>query len=283
MTSFDELWNYDQPAETETKFRAVLEQWHDDPNTRLELLTQIARTQGLQRRFEEAHRTLDEVEAGLPHSWHRTHARYLLERGRVLNSSGQREASIPYFEKALTGTTQAGEDNLAVDAAHMLGIVAPANQQLDWNLKALAMAEASTDPAARKWHGSLYNNIGWTYHNQGEFDKALDVFQQALIFRQQQGQTGPIQIAHWSVARTLRSLGRVEAALAMQQALLKAHADAGTSDGYVLEELAECLAVLGRNEDAKPYFRRAYEALSQDAWLAANETARLTRLQTLAH
>lgn len=282
MPSFDDLWNYDQPAETETKFRAVLEQLHDDPLTRLELLTQIARTQGLQRHFEDAHRTLDAVEAALPQDQHRARVRYLLERGRVLNSSGQREASMPYFEKALTGAMQAGEDNLAVDAAHMLGIVAPVDQQLDWNLKALAMAEASGDPAARKWRGSLYNNIGWTYHDQGQFDKALDMFQQALAFRQQQGQPGPIQIAQWCIARTLRSLGRVDEALAMQQTLLKAHAEAGTNDGYVLEELAECLAALGRNEEARPYFRRAYETLSQDAWLVANETARLARLQTLS-
>lgn len=283
MTNFDALWDYNQPAETEAKFRALLDQWPNN-DARLELLTQIARAQGLQRSFDEAHRTLDDVESSLARAGLRVRARYLLERGRVLNSSGvpgQREASLPLFEQALDVAAQAGADHFAVDAAHMLGIAAPADAQLDWNLKALAMAEASADPQANNWRGSLYNNIGWTYHDHGQYEAALDQFQRALAFRQAQGKPDQVRIARWCIARTLRSLGRADEALDLQQALLREHEAAGTTDGYVNEEIAECLTALGRVDEAKPHFQRAYDVLSQDAWLAANEAPRLERLQTL--
>jgi len=79
----------------------------------------------------------------------------------------------------------------------------------------------------------------------------------------------------------LRSLGRVEEALTLQQELLREFEALGEQDGYVYEELAECLAALGRDDEARPYFARAYEALSRDPWLADSEPARLERLRTL--
>ena len=51
--AFDDLWEYNQPAETEQKFRAHLAEHAAtmSDEERLELLTQIARTQGLQFRL----------------------------------------------------------------------------------------------------------------------------------------------------------------------------------------------------------------------------------------
>ena len=59
------------------------------------------------------------------------------------------------------------------------------------------------------------------------------------------------------------------------------HQASGSVDGYVFEELAENLAVIGEQDKASPYFRLAYEALSKDAWLAENEASRLGRLEKL--
>jgi tetratricopeptide (TPR) repeat protein len=165
----------------------------------------------------------------------------------------------------------------------MMAIVEPAEQQIAWNLRALELAQHSPDERARRWQGSLYNNIGWTYHDIGQYDRALEMFQQALVFRQAQGQPAQIRIARWSVARALRSLGRTAEALAMQRQLLDEHEHAGMTDGYVLEELGECLLSLGRSDEARPYFARAYATLSDDPWLAQNEPTRLERLKQLSH
>ena len=148
LPDFDSLWDYSNPDQTETKFREVLPQFPDG-NERLELLTQIARTQGLQRKFDEAHKTLDEVEGQLSVDSSCARVRYLLERGRVFNSSKYPEEARPFFEQALTMAQELKEDFYAVDAAHMLAIVADPASSLDWNLRAIQMAESSADEKAR--------------------------------------------------------------------------------------------------------------------------------------
>ena len=80
LNDFDALWDYDRPAETETRFRDLLPAAERNPDVKMQLLTQIARAQGLQRRFEDAHATLEEVETGLPPGALRPRIRYLLER-----------------------------------------------------------------------------------------------------------------------------------------------------------------------------------------------------------
>jgi predicted negative regulator of RcsB-dependent stress response len=89
------------------------------------------------------------------------------------------------------------------------------------------------------------------------------------------------RIATWCVARTLRSLGRVDEALSKQMALKDEEESAGEKDGFVFEEIGECLLVLNRAEEARPYFSKAYEILTEDTWLVEQEPDRLARLKLL--
>jgi tetratricopeptide (TPR) repeat protein len=123
--------------------------------------------------------------------------------------------------------------------------------------------------------------MGWTYHGTGDYDQALSMFEQSRAAWQSDGELELVPIARWSVARTLRSLGRVDEALTMQVALKEEFDAAGHSDGYVSEEIGECLLLLGRDEEATPYFKRAWSVLSENIWLAASEPDRLVRLRTL--
>ena len=63
LPDFDTLWDYTQPGETEERFRELLPaaRASGDRNYHLQLLTQIARSQGLARRFDAAHATLEHV------------------------------------------------------------------------------------------------------------------------------------------------------------------------------------------------------------------------------
>jgi tetratricopeptide (TPR) repeat protein len=263
------------------KFRELLPAVGGDPSHLAQLLTQIARAEGLQRKFEDAHQTLDEAEKRLTTDLKRARIRYLLERGRVFNSSGQPDKAQPLFQQAYEVAQAEREDFYAVDAAHMLAIVEPPEQQLAWNLRAIEMAEKSDDPRARNWLGSLLNNLGWTYHDSGQYETALDTFQKALKWREQQDDAETTRIARWCVARALRSLQRIDEAQAIQTALLREYEDTGEKSGYVYEELAECLHASGRDSEAQPYFALAYEALSKDTWLVNNEATRLTRLKEM--
>lgn len=278
---FDALWNYADPHQTETKFREILLQIPEHNPAYLELLTQIARAQGLQHKFDKAHQTLDQVERRLGDYASRAKVRYQLERGRVFNSSGHPDEAGPFFEQAFDLSKKLSEDFYAVDALHMLAIVAPPASSLDLNLLAIQYAESSDQEKARGWLGSLYNNTGWSYHDMGDYESALDFFRKAEAFRRAKGGVNEIRVAQWCVARTLRSLQRIDEALSKQMALKAKFESAGESDGFVFEEIGECLLALDRAQEAQPYFAKAHEILAQDTWLAEKEPGRLARLREL--
>ncbi len=284
LPEIDALWDYGKPAESEQRFREILPQAErsGNPSYLLELLTQIARTHSLRRSFDESHAILDRVEQGLTPDLRRARVRYLLERGRAFNSALQPGKARPLFEEALELAQAAGEDNLAVDAAHMMGIVVPPEEQITWDLRAMEMAEKSADPKARNWLGTLYNNIGWSYHDMGRYEEALDAFQKGLKIRQERQEAVPSLLARYSVGRALRMLGRNEEALAIQQEVLAERDRRGEKAPYVYEELGELLLLKGQREEARGWFARAYAELSQDPWHAKNEPDRLSRMKELA-
>ena len=282
LPDFDSLWDYDHPDASERKFRELLPSALDsrDFPYLTQLLTQIARAEGLQRKFQDAHETLDRVEKGLDKTDDKTRVRYLLERGRVFNSSGKRDEARPLFSQALDLAVKTKDNFNAVDAAHMIAIAEPTEKQLQWNLKALDLAENSADEKARKWKGSLYNNIGWTYFEQEQYEESLLMFEKAQEFQEQQGDPTKIMIAKWCVAKTLRMMDHTEEALEMQRDLYEQYQAAGRRSGYVYEEIAECLTVMGQEQEAQGWFAAAYEELSKDPRLA-DEQDRLNRLKEL--
>lgn len=280
---FDAWWDYDDPAGTQARFEQLRDSMpiSTPRDYRLQLKTQIARALGLQRKFAAADQVLVEVANALNAATPAAEVRYLLERGRVLRSSGHTDRALPLFERAFERARLVGTDYHAVDAAHMVALaVDSAQARRDWSLRGIAIASTSKQPRTRHWLGSIYNNLGWDYHDAGEFDAALEMFQQALTARQQEQDEAATNIAHWSVARCYRSLGRVEAALEIQQALLAKYERASTPDGYVHEELGE-LYLLMQDDRAAAQFAAAYGLLSADSWLQANEAARLQRLRQL--
>jgi tetratricopeptide (TPR) repeat protein len=274
---FNDLWDYNDPAGTESKFRDLLPaaETSTDPTFRLQLLTQIARTLGLQKKFAEAHQVLDEVAAKMA-GGDVVEVRYLLERGRVYNSSRQPEKAVPLFKQAVAMGERIGADFYTVDALHMLGIASPPEEQLDWNLQAIRYVENSSNDRAKRWMGSLYNNTGWTLFDQGRYPEALELFKKAQAFQESQGNEENLRIARWCVAKTLRVMGQPQEALEVQHALQSL----GEPDPFVEEEIGECLFALGKAEEAKPYFRQAYAALSHIDWVA-EDTQRLERLKSL--
>lgn len=290
LPDFDNLWDYNDPKKTEKAFRKLLPAVQDsgDCAYHAQLLTQIARTHSLRGEFDEAHRILDDAETLLDDiatsredKTPVARVRWLLERGRSYNSAGQVEEARPLFLDAWKLARNVREDYHAVDAAHMLGICETEDASLNWNNRAMEAAEASDDPRAKSWLGALYNNMGWTYHDSGEYERALELFEKGLAWRQERDNHKATRIAKWTVARAMRSLGRIREALGIQQCLLEEHEVAGTRDGYVIEEIAECLSMLGRPNEARPYFDRAYRLLSKDGWLMENESERLERLRRL--
>jgi len=286
-----QTWDFNQPTASEARFRALAAHAGASHAAERALYeTQVARALGLQQQFDAAQAVLDTVEqaaATLPQGATATHvrARLTIERGRVWNSGGDFARARPLFEQAVALADSAGLDALAVDAAHMVAIAAfndsAKADALEWNRRAIARAEAAKDPEARRWRASLLNNLGWTEHDLGHYDVALDLFQRALAARIEMDDTSGTHDARWAVARCLRSLGRIDEALAQQRALLSADAKDGAPDGYVNEEIGECLLAQHKDAEASPYFRAAYELLGADPWLTRQQPDRIARLRTL--
>lgn len=276
---FNDKWDYNDPAATEKVFRGMLAEAEgvQDQDYILQLKTQIARTYGLRGMFAEAHEVLDEVEAAMEHGT-LVEVRYLLERGRTFNSSKQTEKAVLLFSQATGLSESLGADFYTVDALHMLGIAAPPEARMGWNLRAIECAEGSEDEHARGWLASLYNNTGWTHFDEGRYEEALDLFQKAVPLREAKGDAENIRVAKWCVAKALRVLGRVDEALEIQRALEAEEEDPG---GFTLEEIGECLLALGKADEAQPYFARAYDKLEEIDWVA-EDTERMERLKELA-
>ena len=281
-STLDALWDFDKPAVSEERFRAELAKWPAGTAEAQEIRTQVARTLGLQRKFDAAHALLDDVEAKLASLSPHVRVRYLLERGRALNSSGAPQRAVPLFAEALTLAERDHDEFYAVDAAHMLGIAAPTGERLSWNQKALALAESATDSRARGWRASLYNNLGWTYFDAGDARTALDYWQKALAARETMGNAARTREAKWAVARGYRGVGRLDDAEAAQKSLAAEFETIGETDGYVYEELAEIALARGDAKAARPWAAKAYAALKDDP-SAANEAARLARLAAVAN
>ncbi|MFC5503622.1 hypothetical protein ACFPJ4_15355 [Lysinimonas soli] len=181
----DALWDFTDPIASEAAFRGAISAIgsgsDDDETARAVLGTQLARALGLQGRFDEADRVLEDVDAPVP----AIRARVALERGRLRNSAGHPDEAVAFFENAAAIAEAAGSQPWAgfvrVDALHMLGIADAARSERH---TAAALAVLDADPApdrrTQRWRVSLHNNRGWALFGDGELTAALQEFEQAL-------------------------------------------------------------------------------------------------------
>jgi tetratricopeptide (TPR) repeat protein len=264
------LWDYAHPEVTEARLRAALADAKGDDA--LVLQTQIARTWGLRGDFAQARRVLAEVEPALEKAGPEPRVRHALELGRSWSSAAHapesqtpeaRAAARTAFLRAFDVAREARLDGLAVDALHMMAFVdtAPADQ-LKWDREALAYALRSDQPEARRWEASLRNNTGNALHELGRYDEALVEFQKALALQQRRGSVEGTRIAYWTVAWTLRAMGRTDEALAIQLRLEREHDAAGEPSADVYEELEALYRARGEAGRADAYAarRKALEA-----------------------
>jgi tetratricopeptide (TPR) repeat protein len=276
------LWDFDDLETTEARFRRLLAQETSDGH-RAEILTQLARVQGLRGQFADGHRLLGEAEA-LAGSSAAANARIQLERGRLHRSSGDAESALPLFESAFAVALAAAERFLVGDAAHMAALAAPDRAgMVAWTQRGIDLGREPGDDESAYWLGPLLNNLGWHYYDHGDYDAALDAFQRALEAREQfPEQRNQIAIARYAVGKTLRMLGRpAEAAALLEQAVAWTEAE-DKPDGWFHEELAEDYAAVGRETEARDQARMAIPLLLETDASFEGDSERVARLRGLA-
>jgi tetratricopeptide (TPR) repeat protein len=244
----DALWNYGDSAASEARFREALVGARGDDA--LILRTQIARTLGLRKRFEDAERELEAVQAQMAQAGPEVGVRLALERGRWLRSSGRPADSVAWFERAFEQADAARLERLAADALHMVALAVPTlDERMAWNRRTIDYARKASDPKARGWEAPALNNVGSDLREAGRLDESLAAFREALAAYERTGRADGIRVARWQVANVLRLQGRHGEALAQQLALERDAAAAGQPDPYVYDELALLHAAVG-NADA---------------------------------
>jgi tetratricopeptide (TPR) repeat protein len=181
--------------------REQLEREESDAG-RAEILTQLARVEGLRDDFDACACLLAQAEplaGGDPFA----NVRLELERGRMLRSSGDSAAAFPLFESAYERALEANEVFLAGDAAHMCAIATDDRAlQERWTQRGLEHG----DPY---WAGPLYNNLGCAYADAGDHERALELFELALEARLRDPENQQaIEWAREAVAEAKQALGR---------------------------------------------------------------------------
>jgi tetratricopeptide (TPR) repeat protein len=175
------LWDFDDLDATEQRFRTQLSEESNGAG-RAEVLTQLARIEGLRSDFDSCERLLHEAEefAGQEVV---VKVRIDLERGRKLRSSGDPVAALRLFEAAFDHACDSGEYYFAGDAAHMCALAVSDDRAAmeKWTQRGLELGER--EPDAAYWAGPLLNNLGWAYFDAGEHEHGLELFERALEVR----------------------------------------------------------------------------------------------------
>ena len=171
----DALWNIDDPAASELRFREALTNASGDDA--LILRTQNARTLGLRQRYDESQRELDAIEPALAAAGIEPRVRAWLERGRTLRSSGKPADAIPLFVRAFATADAARLERLAADALHMIALAEPQlEERIAWNRRTIAYAQRASDARAQGWQAAAQNNIGSDLRDAGRLDESLAAF-----------------------------------------------------------------------------------------------------------
>jgi len=165
-----------------------------------------------------------------------------------------KEKARSLYSEAFEKASAAQLDYLAIDALHMMATVDTGpHDQLAWDLKALTYMESSPQAEAKKWEGSLRNNVGYANHLLGNYDLALEQYRLSLAAHERAGKPANARIAHWMIARTLRAQGRWQEAIDIQLRLEREWNEAGQPDPYVYEELEHLYRATGNAGRAEEY------------------------------
>ena len=105
-----------------------------------------------------------------------------LERARAQLASGDTAAALATYRRAFDGSVGRGDHYHASVIAHTAGVAeADAAKKHEWNVAALREADAAPDRArVRDTYASNLNNLGMSFAQLGERDKAIEAFERAL-------------------------------------------------------------------------------------------------------
>ncbi len=289
LENFDDLF-IGNPEDIEKNLTVLLPEAFALPNKSiyLQILSQIALAQAMQKKFQEAHLLLNKTESMFLPNYKLAEIRILLERGRVYHQENMARKALQFFKKSYKLSKQYSFDFHTIDAAHMIAIVLKdPTKKIQWNNLAINFAKTTNDKKGSNWLGALYNNIAQNYLEANLYEDAIQAFKLCKKYGKIQNDHIVIRTAKWGIARTLRSLGLLNKALSIQKQLLKEYEEIPkksqipaelirTGRGLVYEELTEIYQTF-----MKKFASLADADLSQDPGFIKLEPKRLAKMKRL--
>jgi tetratricopeptide (TPR) repeat protein len=299
IENFDEIWGQlGDPALVEQRFLELLPQAFalESKSIYLQMLSQLALAQACQKKFDQAHATLDQAELLLSPGYELAHVRILCERGRTFQQAGDIAQARIYFENSYEMSVQYNFDKQTINAAHMIAIVVQNSaEKIAWNRKALDLAMSSDDVSAQSWKGPLFNNLGANYLEIKYYEHALQMFQLALAeFEKDSVYHSHVRFAQFRVAQVLRMLEKYEQALELLLPQLQEYDPLAVTGqfglpqemfvmmrGWLYEELAIVFAALQDTNASQKYAQLALQDLAGNGMFVTTDPTAHERIEKL--
>lgn len=240
----------------ETAANAAIEQGSNEIAT--EALAQVARCCSIAKDFPEGRKWLEKAAARAKDTEPKGWSRYLGVRGRFewqdeKDNAKARKTFIEMHDYCVKHELH----SRALDAAHMVAIVGTPQDQEEWALKAIKAAEKANEKA---WLAVLWNNLGWSYDEKNEVEKAFVALLKARKYHYETGTDHNKLVADFSLGHAYRRIGMIDEArktLTEAQAwAIKRHEEDKTDKermewvGWGHKYMADLLADEGKNKEA---------------------------------
>lgn len=224
-----------------------------------EALAQMARMNLIQGNKDEGRTWLVKAEEKARQSDPMGWSRYLGVRGRFEWQDDDLKAARATFEQMFDFCNASALWGRAVDAAHMIAIVAETpEEQIEWGRKGIEAAEAADNES---WLGPLWNNLAGTYWDIKKFDTALTCYVKAREYHWRfSGEIAKL-FADYHVGMTHRHLGNYDEARQWLRPVL-AWAERLENHGAIgqaCEDLGEADIAEGKKDSGLQMLKRARE------------------------
>jgi tetratricopeptide (TPR) repeat protein len=201
----DDLFFAGKRVEAFEKYRRAAEaaEKEGSRSAQVEALAQVARSFSLIGKLEEGRPWLERAaalaKAEDPLGW----SRYLGVRGIFERESGDKARAKATFVEMHRYCVEKKLDRRALDALHHVAIVVPVEEQPEWALKGIAVAERLKDDS---WLAVLWNNLGATYEDLKQYDQMMEAYLKARDYHHASGTLKHKMIADWTVGHAYRLL-----------------------------------------------------------------------------
>lgn len=225
----------------------------------VEALSQMARLNLISGHVEVGREFLEKARERVSDSEPLGWSRFLGVEGRFEWKTGDLKTARDTFEQMFEYCTQNSLWGRAVDAAHMVAIVAEnIEDQIKWTYKGIEMAEAH---GSNQWLGPLWNNLGGVYYDNKQFDSALNCYLKARPYHWLYSGESSKLFADYHVGMTYRLTGQIDEAAKWLRPVLAWAERLGSHSaiGQAAEDLGEIEIAKGNKQSGLELLKRARE------------------------